>query len=69
MDDQFYAVTFYMGGSWVYDALHDISDEQKKHLIMGFIDQCGKQALNDLILHQADPDNVPIPACLHWLPK
>lgn len=62
LSDQFYAVCFYMGGSWVYDSLHDITTEQKRLLVDNFTDSVGHFALAELVDHVKNDG--PIPKCM-----
>ena len=47
-----------MGGSWVYDALHDMPDANKAILLFEFISSVGQDVLDETISYlssQQDP--------------
>ncbi len=53
-DEQLNAITFYMGGSWVYDAIYDMPDANKQRLLGEFIAAHGQELLDETILYIAN---------------
>lgn len=51
MTKQCYAIISCLEGSWMYDALHDITAKQQELLVLQFIDQYGQEALDQAVLH------------------
>ena len=63
-DQQLNSITFYMGGSWVYDSLHDMPESNKQRLLGEFIDTHGQEVLDETIAYQANDYQDPMPK---WL--
>ena len=53
MNPQCYAIISCLEGSWMYDALHDITPDQQRKLVLEFIDQYGQEALDQAVTHIA----------------
>lgn len=56
---QLQAISFYLGGSWVYDSIYDMPDSNKERLLAEFIDCHGQDVLDETIAYiqrdHADP--------------
>jgi len=63
-EEQLSAITFYMGGSWVYQALHDMPDANKRVLLGEFIDNIGQDVLDETIAYLNNDYQGPMP---QWL--
>jgi len=63
-DDSLNAICFYMGGSWVYQALHNISHVNKRVLLLEFIDNVGQDVLDETITYIKNNHEGPMPK---WL--
>lgn len=63
-DEVFNAICFYMGGSWVYQALHDVPESFKQKLKLQFIDNVGEEELEETIAYVKGGCEGPMPK---WL--
>ena len=63
-DDQLNAICFYMGGSWVYDSLHNMPESNKQRLLGEFINNLGQDELDKTIAYLNNDHKGPMPK---WL--
>jgi len=58
------AISFYMGGSWVYDAIYDMPEINKQRLLAEFIACQGQEVLDETIAYGQRDYEAPMPT---WL--